>query len=71
MRLAARAELTLDRDAFITVEAGAPITSEYESWLAAHPGPYQIVAPGFIPAAYTNPIYVDANADGVWTPPGL
>lgn len=32
---------------------------------------YRAVAPGFTPFAFTNPIRVDADGDGVWTAPGL
>jgi hypothetical protein len=32
---------------------------------------YQAVAPDFTPFAFTNPIRVDADGDGKWTPPGL
>ncbi|MCP3982987.1 MAG: CehA/McbA family metallohydrolase [bacterium] len=47
-------------DAFVTVEVeGEPS------------GAYAEVLPGFIPFAFTNPIYVDADRDGRWTSPGL
>lgn len=32
---------------------------------------YRAVYPGFIPYAFSNPIYIDADGDGVWTAPGL
>jgi len=32
---------------------------------------YKAIYPGFFPYVYSNPIYVDANGDGIWTPPGL
>ena len=32
---------------------------------------YQAIYPGFYPYAFSNPIYVDANKDGIWTEPGL
>jgi hypothetical protein len=52
--------LAFERDAFVTVEIeGAP------------DGLYREVAPGFTPFAFTNPIFVDADADGAWTAPGL
>ena len=31
---------------------------------------YAVVAPGFRPFAFTNPIFVDADGDGRWTAPG-
>jgi len=47
-------------DAFVTIEVeGKPS------------GAYAAVLPGFIPFAFTNPIYVDADRDGRWTAPGL
>jgi hypothetical protein len=55
-------ELPLDfaRDGFVVVELeGRPDAT----WSA--------LAPGFTPVAVANPIFVDADGDGVWTPPGL
>lgn len=53
-------DLAFDRDAFVLVD----VTGE--------PGDdYRAVYPGFIPYAFSNPIWVDADADGAWTPPGL
>jgi hypothetical protein len=53
-------DLEFDRDAFVLVEVeGRPGSA------------YQAVYPGFIPYAFTNPIFVDADGDGVWTAPGL
>lgn len=52
--------LTFDRDAFVTVEVEGPASARYEA-----------VAPGFVPFAFTNPIFVDADRDGAWTPPGI
>jgi len=65
-------ELTLARDAFLTLEAGAPLDVEAAAWAASHAGDYAgVVAPGFIPTAFTNPIWVDADADGRFAAPGL
>jgi len=52
--------LHFDQDAFVTVEVQGPAT-----------GWYREIAPGFEPFAFTNPIFVDADDDGTWTPPGL
>jgi hypothetical protein len=55
-------ELPLDfvRDGFVVVEVeGRPDAT----WSA--------LVPRFTPVAVTNPIFVDADGDGVWTPPGL
>ncbi len=55
-----RFPLHFPADAFVTVEVeGEP------------GGVYAEVLPGFVPFAFTNPIYVDADEDGRWTPPGL
>jgi hypothetical protein len=48
------------RDSFVTVEVdGSPDDL------------YAAVLPGFAPFAFTNPIFVDADGDGAWAPPGL
>lgn len=52
--------LHFERDAFVTVE----VEGEADERFAA-------VLPGHTPFAFTNAIWVDADADGVWTPPGL
>jgi hypothetical protein len=53
-------DLQFEADAFVTVE------------VLGHPsGAFEAVLPGFDPIAFCNPIYVDADGDGVWTPPGL
>ncbi len=62
--IARGAELTrrLDftRDGFVVVEVeGEPD----DTWSA--------VLPGFVPLAIANPIFVDADGDGAWSPPGL
>ena len=57
-----RFEFTLqfEQDAFVTVEVeGEP------------KGLYREVAPGFTPFAFSNPVFVDADGDGKWSPPGL
>jgi len=55
-----RIPLTFARDAFVFVEVDG------------EPGElYRQVAPGFTPFAFCNPIFVDADGDGTWTPPGL
>ena len=54
--------LAFEADAFVTVEVeGSPGTNSI----------YTQVAPGYTPFAFTNPIFVDADGDGDWTPPGL
>ena len=52
--------MQFEADSFVTIEASGPAGALYK---AAYPG--------FFPYAYSNPIYVDADGDGAWTPPGL
>jgi hypothetical protein len=55
-------ELPLEfaRDGFVVVEVeGIPDPT------------YRALLPGFTPLAVTNPIFVDADGDGVWSAPGL
>ncbi|MEZ4292932.1 MAG: hypothetical protein R3E53_21330 [Myxococcota bacterium] len=51
--------LVFPRDAFVTVEVEGPATGLYAEAL-----------PGFVPFAFTNPIYVDADGDGRAQAPG-
>jgi hypothetical protein len=52
--------MTFARDSFVTVE------------VEGEPGDiYRAILPRFTPFAHTNPIFVDADADGRWTPPGI
>jgi len=65
-------ELVLARDAFVTLEAGAPLDADPSIWRATHRGLYtDVIAPGFLAAAFTNPVFVDVDGDGVWRAPGL
>ena len=51
------ADLTFDHDGFVFVEAaGAPSAA------------YEVLAPGFTPFAFANPIFIDVDGDG-WSPP--
>jgi hypothetical protein len=52
--------LAFERDAFVTVEVEGPAT-----------GLYRDALPGFVPFAFTNPIFVDANGNGRFDAPGL
>jgi len=64
--------IELERDGFITLEAGAPLEVSREDWISAHPGLYtEVVAPGHVPVAFTNPVFVDVDGNGVFDPPGL
>ena len=52
--------LEFNKDSFVTVEVSGKASEMY-----------QHVYPGLAPYAYSNPIYVDFDSDGQWTPPGL
>jgi hypothetical protein len=72
VRLHESMTLALERDAFITLEAGAPLDTDSRVWGREHGGVYaDVVAPGFVPAAFANPIYVDVDGNGHFDPPGL
>ncbi len=71
-RLLRSDELELERDAFLTLEAGAPLDADPERWRAERGGVYaSVVAPGFVAQAISNPIYVDVDGDGRFAAPGL
>lgn len=70
-RLAKRVILSLTRDAAITIEAGASLDTDARTWKLEHPGAYtEDIAPGFVPTAFTNPVYVDFDLDGRFDLPG-
>ncbi len=72
IRLRRSEELVLDADAFLTLEAGAPLDAIPADWAAAHPGIYaDVLARGFVPMAFSNPIWVDVDGDARFAPPGL
>jgi hypothetical protein len=52
--------LRFERDAFVNVEVEG-VAGEI----------YRAVLPEFRPFAFSNPIFVDADDDGRWSPPGL
>jgi len=53
-------QITFSADAFVTVEVIGEAHADY-----------QIIYPEISPYAFSNAIYVDANADGEWQAPGL
>jgi hypothetical protein len=72
MRLLRTDEIEFERDAFLTLEAGAPLGADPQRWGAERGGVYSsIVAPGFVAQVISNPIYVDVDGDGRFTAPGL
>ena len=52
--------LRFERDGFVTLEVSGEPT-----------GDYAVVVRGFVPLAFTNPIFVDADGDGRFSAPGL
>ena len=52
--------LEFTKDSFVTIEVHGVANEQY-----------QAVYPGLVPYAFSNPIYVDFDSDGQWTPPGL
>lgn len=52
--------LVFAKDAFVTVEVEGPAE-----------GLYRDVLPGFVPFAFSNPIFVDVDGNGRWDAPGL
>jgi hypothetical protein len=72
VRLARSETLKLPRDAFITLEAGAPLNVDRERWIRERGGVYaSVVAPRFVSQAVSNPIFVDVDGDGAFAAPGL
>jgi hypothetical protein len=53
-------EMQFERDGYLVVEVEGQASEDYAA-----------VLPNFTPLAYSNPIFIDANRDGRWTPPGL
>jgi hypothetical protein len=51
--------MKFERDTFVTVEVEGEAGEDYSK-----------ILPGNVPFAFTNPIYVDADGDGKWTPIG-
>jgi hypothetical protein len=64
--------LAFARDSFVTLEAGAPLDADPGAWRQAHPGLYtEVIAPGFVATAFTNPVFVDVDGNGRFDAPGL
>jgi hypothetical protein len=62
IQLPAEVELpmTFAEDGFVSVEVFGKADSLYEAVLPEHQ-----------PLAFSNPVWIDADGDGAWTPPGL
>jgi hypothetical protein len=52
------------RDGWLVAEAGWPLDGPQ----GPAGGLYDLVAPGYVPFALTNPVRLDADADGAWKP---
>ena len=59
-----RIPLAFEADAFVTVEVQGNARGDGGEG-------YRAVAPGFIPFAFSNPVFVDADGDGHFLAPGL
>ncbi len=69
LRFEREVELSLVRDAFLTLEAGAPLVEAAAEQARENGGPYaRAVAPGFVPQLVANPIWIDVDGDGRVTP---
>jgi hypothetical protein len=65
VRFEGEVELALARDAFLTLEAGAPLDADAERWGRERGGLYaRTVAPGFVSQLVANPIWIDVDGDG-------
>jgi hypothetical protein len=72
VRVRDRVELALENDAFLTLEAGVPLDIDPKSWAAERGGVYAAtIAPGFVPTAFANPIFIDVDGNGRFDAPGL
>ncbi len=60
--------LELDGDTWLVAEAGWPLTQPRDR---EQLGLFADVAPDHVPIGFTNPVFVDHDGDGVWTPPGV
>jgi hypothetical protein len=69
VRFEREVELSLARDAFLTVEAGAALDDAAAERALREGDAYaRAVAPGFVSQLVANPIWVDVDGDGRWTP---
>jgi hypothetical protein len=69
-RFRATVAFDVTQDTYFVVEAGAKLPTDPDA-LPAPPEVMNVVVPGVVPVAITNPIFVDTNGNGVFDPPGL
>jgi hypothetical protein len=58
-------------DTYVLAEAGWTLDVPYPVGKEKELGDYAVVAPGYLPMAFTNPIWIDEDGDGVWTGTGV
>jgi len=63
VRLGRALEIPVRDDTWILAEAGQPLSAPE----TPEGGIYGALAPGFVPIAFTNPVYVDRTGNG-WRP---
>ncbi|UCD57318.1 MAG: CehA/McbA family metallohydrolase [Candidatus Hydrogenedentota bacterium] len=62
--------LTLEKDTWFVVETAS--SGSAKSQIPEPPGGlYNVIAPEFVPIAFTNPIFVDVDGNGRYDPPGI
>lgn len=71
LRKEAEIQLRLERDGFVTLEAGTPLPDELDAAYPPVSGTYAEIAPGLVPLAFANPVFVDVDGNGRFDPPGL
>ena len=59
------------RDSYVIAEAGWALDRAYPVGNEQELGDYAVVAPGYLPMAFTNPIWIDEDGDGKWTGTGI
>ena len=55
-------------DSWVVAEAGWPLEDDATTSPVVE-GLYGLVAPGYVPIGFTNPVRIDADGDGEWRPP--
>ncbi|MSQ02063.1 MAG: hypothetical protein EXR71_09255 [Myxococcales bacterium] len=63
--------LALGADAWVLAEAGTPIGVMESGVSVDWPAPWAWILPEYEPLAFTNPVRVDVDGDGLFTAPGL
>jgi hypothetical protein len=58
---------TTGGDQFVLAEAGWPLDQGYPDD-ATVLGAYALIVPEYLPLGFTNPVFVDGDGDGAWTP---